>query len=438
MRHIYKDEGFGEDWFTFPELYSRMVRKFPSDSTFVEVGSWKGKSAAYMAVEIENSNKDIRFYCVDTWEGSVEHDHIDLSNLHQTFLDNMRPVEHRYIPLKMTSLEASRKFKDNSLDFVFLDASHEYEDVKKDILAWLPKVKPGGVLAGHDYYEGGEYHPGVKLAADELLGDFEASENCFVYHKDKLRDFPPVYFISIEESHDRRDLLFKKFQSYGINNLTGYVFKRYKDGDSNFIGERVGDLSPAHRGPMTGHLESIKRWYLETNEPYAFFCEDDLSLETVKYWNFTWSDFFESLPKDWGCVQLAWIRGHFFQFGHKFRNRLWSDWSATAYLLSREHARRLVEAYHPDDDFHLDIKGPDVAVREDWALVPAVETVVFSPLTRVYSMPLFVEDVVDCNSTYEETQGDLHFESNRAAIEFWEKQGKNLLLNELVDKSELG
>ena len=157
MRHIYKEENFGEDWFTFPDLYSRMVRKFPSGSTFVEVGSWKGKSSAYMAVEIANSNKEIRLYCVDTWEGSREHRENasarDLSGLYRIFLENMRPAEHYYIPLKISSLEASRKFKDNSLDFVFLDASHEYEDVKDDILAWLPKVKPGGFLAGHDYYQ---------------------------------------------------------------------------------------------------------------------------------------------------------------------------------------------------------------------------------------------------------------------------------------------
>lgn len=437
MRHIYNDDRFGENWFTFPGLYSRMARRFPSGSTFVEVGSWKGRSAAYMAVEIANSNKDIRLFCVDTWQGSKEHQGHDLSALYQTFLDNMRPVERHYIPLRMTSLEASRKFKDNSLDFVFLDASHEYEDVRDDILAWLPKVKPGGVLAGHDYYQGGEHFPGVKKAADELLHNFEVSENCFVYHKDKLRDFPPVHFISIEESADRRNSLLRKLNSHGIKNITGHIFKRYQEGDCNLKGERVKDLRLESKGPLTSHLKAIKKWHLDTNEPCAFFCEDDISLETVKYWNFTWSEFFESLPDDWGCVQLAWIRERFFHFGHKLRNRCWCDWSGCAYLLSREHARKLIEAYHPDDDFHLDIKGADVAVREDWAMVPVIETVVFSALTRVYSFPLFAEDAVGCNSTYHVGQGYLHLDSHLDTMQFWEGKGKNLLLTELVDKSEL-
>ena len=54
-------------------LYSGVVRKFPSGSRFVEVGCWKGRSAIYMAIEIMNAQKNIRFDCVDTWEGSGEH-----------------------------------------------------------------------------------------------------------------------------------------------------------------------------------------------------------------------------------------------------------------------------------------------------------------------------------------------------------------------------
>lgn len=438
MKHIHKDPRFGEDWFTFEALYSRMVRRFPSGSTFVEVGSWKGRSAAHMAVEIANSNKDIRFYCVDTWQGSKEHQDQDLSGLYETFLDNMRPVEHHYIPLKLTSIEASRKFRDESLDFVFLDASHEYEHVKEDILAWLPKVKPGGVLAGHDYYLGHDYFPGVKRAADELLDNLEKEYDCFVYHKDKLRGFPPVHFISIEESRERRDLLMRKFASHGITNVNGHIFKRYREGDYNLMGDLVDRLSLESKGPLTSHLKAIKSWHAESREPYAFFCEDDLGMDTVKHWNFTWSEFVDSLPRDWGCVQLAWIREEFFHFGFKLRNRCWCDWSGCAYLITREHARRLVEAYHPDDDFHLDLKGEDAEQREEWAKTPVIETIVFSPVTKVYSFPLFVEDAVGCESTYRAGQGHAHMESHRNTMDFWRGKGREMPLSELVDNGSIG
>ena len=159
-----------------------MVKIFPSGSRFVEVGSWKGKSSSYMSVEIANSNKDIEFYCVDTWEGSKEHkDKEELKDLYKIFLTNMKPIESFYIPLKITSIEASKKFKDKSLDFVFIDASHEYEDVNQDIINWMPKVKSGGFIAGHDYYPENPDWCGVYKAVNELISDFKYSENCWIH-----------------------------------------------------------------------------------------------------------------------------------------------------------------------------------------------------------------------------------------------------------------
>ena len=153
IEHIYHQPQFGEDWFTYPEVYQEMVRRFPSGSKFVEIGSWKGKSSSFMCVEIANSGKQIDFYCVDTFEGSVEHqNNPELPMLYEIFKNNMKPVEEYYRDLKMPSLQAVQQFADESLDFVFIDGSHEYEDIKKDIVAWLPKVKRGGILAGHDYY----------------------------------------------------------------------------------------------------------------------------------------------------------------------------------------------------------------------------------------------------------------------------------------------
>lgn len=153
MQHIYHQPQFGEDWFTYPEVYQEMVQRFPSGSTFVEIGSWKGKSSAFMAVEIANSGKQIDFYCIDTFQGSIEHqNNPELPMLYNIFKSNMKPVEGYYRDLRMPSLEAVSKFQNESIDFVFIDGSHEYQDIKDDINAWLPKVKRGGVLAGHDYY----------------------------------------------------------------------------------------------------------------------------------------------------------------------------------------------------------------------------------------------------------------------------------------------
>ena len=56
------------------------------------------------------------------------------------------------------------------MDFVFLDAAHDYENVKEDILSWYPKVKVGGWLTGHDYFLG---HFGVKKAPARRMNSFK-------------------------------------------------------------------------------------------------------------------------------------------------------------------------------------------------------------------------------------------------------------------------
>jgi len=188
MEHFYQN--IGEDWFSYPQLYKRIVDNSQDGSHVVEVGSWKGRSAAFMSVEIINSNKKIKFDCVDTWKGSIEHETYDViteEKLYDVFLSNIEPVKHIINPIRMTSIEASKLYKDNSLDFVFIDASHEYEDVKADILSWLPKVKIGGILAGHDY----NTFEGVNRAVDEIfrINDLEISEYCYIYKKQNMEKF---------------------------------------------------------------------------------------------------------------------------------------------------------------------------------------------------------------------------------------------------------
>ena len=178
MRHIYDEPQFGEKWFNYPDFYSFIVNYFPTESKFVEVGSWKGMSSAYMAVEIINSGKEIDFLCIDTWEGSVEHQGVvSTSGLFETFLHNMIPVRSHYKAIRTTSELATLQFDDNSLDFVFIDASHEYEDVKNDIEWWLPKIKKDGIISGHDY--GNPDFPGVRMAVEERFSNFDVMGHCW-------------------------------------------------------------------------------------------------------------------------------------------------------------------------------------------------------------------------------------------------------------------
>ena len=76
------------------------------------------------------------------------------------------------------STVAAERF--DELDFVFLDAAHDYQSVLADLQAWWPRIKKGGVLAGHDY--DGAMFPGVKRAVEAFFGrDLQSplSANCW-------------------------------------------------------------------------------------------------------------------------------------------------------------------------------------------------------------------------------------------------------------------
>ena len=168
------------------KVYNRIIKKSlePRVYRFVEVGTWRGRSAAYMAVEIARSGKMIDFYCVDTWKGSLDEElhqkdpAVIQGRLYEEFLENMKPVVGYFNPIKMPSIEAAKLFVDHSLDFVFIDAQHDYDSVYNDITSWLPKIRYGGTIAGHDYCNGA--FNGVSRAVNSIFSNFEYGNGCWI------------------------------------------------------------------------------------------------------------------------------------------------------------------------------------------------------------------------------------------------------------------
>ena len=176
MEHFY-DRIQKKTFFNYQNVYERMIKEAPNDAHFVEIGVWRGQSVCFAAVEIINANKNIKIDAIDTWQGSPEQDLFEIEKIdeektvYDCFIENIEPVKHIVTPIRLESMVASKLYQNESLDFVFIDASHTYENVKNDIFAWLPKVKKGCYIGGHDY---GNNEPeevnGVKKAVDEIFG----------------------------------------------------------------------------------------------------------------------------------------------------------------------------------------------------------------------------------------------------------------------------
>jgi hypothetical protein len=159
MKHFYESI---TGWFDFEDLYQAEVENAQDGAHFVEVGSFLGKSAAYMGVEIANSGKRIRFDACDLFTGVSEREFTDPEgfrlqeswkvdgSLEHVCRQNLAPVADHVNVRVGDSLSLAQTYADASLDFVFLDDDHTTPHVLKELDAWWPKVKPGGVLAGHD------------------------------------------------------------------------------------------------------------------------------------------------------------------------------------------------------------------------------------------------------------------------------------------------
>jgi predicted O-methyltransferase YrrM len=121
----------------------------------VEVGCWKGLSTSYIG-RLCMANHT-RLYCVDNWSGSSDdyneaYRHmLAIEDVPVLFLRNMAERGIEVTTLQLPSLEAVGYFADCSLDMVFLDGSHDRTAVAAEAAAWFEKLKPGGILAGHDY-----------------------------------------------------------------------------------------------------------------------------------------------------------------------------------------------------------------------------------------------------------------------------------------------
>jgi SAM-dependent methyltransferase len=168
-------------WFNCPDLYHEMVTKATQKATFVEIGCWKGKSSSFMAEQIMNSKKDIQFYCIDTWKGTLTEDghqndpDVVNNRLFEVFNHNLSPFTGYYNPIRSTSVEAANQFEDNSLDAVYIDGEHLYDYIRSDVQAWKDKIKDGGILCGHDYDHN------HSLSIDKILREFGLVNKFTVY-----------------------------------------------------------------------------------------------------------------------------------------------------------------------------------------------------------------------------------------------------------------
>jgi len=181
------------------EALRKLIRRIDKPCRrFLEVGSWLGTGSTQVFIE-EIRDGSGELFCIDTWQGSPNtprhQEIIKGHDVFQTFEHNVEQASGTecVTPISEESTKAALRFEDKSFDLIFIDGDHSHTQTMADIRAWLPKVRPGGILCGHDCEarvtnENREFltknrcldnlpgkapfacwHPGVILAVDEYF-----------------------------------------------------------------------------------------------------------------------------------------------------------------------------------------------------------------------------------------------------------------------------
>jgi len=126
-----------------------------------EIGVREGHFSKYI---VENTNIE-KWYSIDPWENNPELPNAEVAL--ESAKNMFEPFGERIEMIKGYSPQAADLIEDNSLDFIYIDGMHTYDEVKADINAWWSKLKDGGILAGHDYHL--EDWPGVYNSVNEFV-----------------------------------------------------------------------------------------------------------------------------------------------------------------------------------------------------------------------------------------------------------------------------
>ena len=142
-------------------LYPMIIKYVKGDFHIIEIGSYEGATTELFM------NYCSLLYSIDPYaegEDCGQETPEDLAAAEQVMMNRMRDYGNAFHHYKLPSLRAARLIQNGSADLVYIDGDHRHDSVVADIKAWLPKVKSGGYIAGHDYYDW------IKQAVIETIG----------------------------------------------------------------------------------------------------------------------------------------------------------------------------------------------------------------------------------------------------------------------------
>lgn len=252
----------------------------------------------------------------------------------------------------------------------------------------------------------------------------------------KLTGFPHLRYINLDAREDRKMYMEDQFQQYGITDYVRISADRY--GPHNYDEWKnlltVADYDTYIRKDnicyvsiLVNQLQSIIDWYNGNLSETCIILEDDFNMDTVKYWPFTWEYFVSKLPCNWDCVQLQVIGGSWIPMG--LTNRSKNNHGATAYLINRRYAEKLIKMHYVEGKFRFynnygynkhfpeyHYQSPDFVPYE---------------IGVTYTFPLFITNSTFGSDCYNGKINLMAKKSDYVVVKWWKEESRNYQLYDL-------
>lgn len=245
--------------------------------------------------------------------------------------------------------------------------------------------------------------------------------------KETFKNFGPVYVINLKDRVERKEYIKSHFENYGITN---YKFFEAYDGrplDGQF------KVSGANIGCTMSHLLAIKDWYKNSFENYLIICEDDISLDNSKYWNWTWQDIINNINFNFNfdIIHLSTCTFHIHipeQLSVEKRNSDDTGLLTTCYVISRDGAKELLaKTIGIDGDKSLDFNDEKNI---------ADHGVIFGNVNNYFIFPLFNQiNIFDSDLAIDKSSHS-RFQNMNSEHTSWLWKYNNRSIEQIINYSE--
>ena len=241
----------------------------------------------------------------------------------------------------------------------------------------------------------------------------------------KLEGIGPIYCINLDDQPDRWEYMEIQFKYWEIEDKVTRI-SAY-DGRDDDLGHLLKGTYPVNMtsgevGCSLSHLKALRHYLDNSDSPYAIIMEDDCCLDTVKFWNFKWKEFYSRIPYDWDVCQVAIIcTGDIHVKVHK---RFVNEFSTACYLITRHHAQKMMNLhYKGKDKYKLDQDVRPRAVADD---------LIFNS-GNTYSLPLLLYRIELGSSIHPDHVDAFHKGNYEAQMNFWSQVGAQRPIEEIMD-----